>query len=95
MCLLGYSSEHKGCKCFHVPTNCLFISQDVVFDKTLFPFAALPSPASEPIPLYSSSVLPNKFVDVAHLPVLLSNHGAGLGHSDMVHALSLWRTRPR
>jgi hypothetical protein len=45
--------------------------------------------------LYSSSVLPNQFVDVAHLPILLSNHGAGLGHLDVVHALSLWRTRPR
>jgi histone deacetylase 1/2 len=40
---LCYSSEHKGYKCFHVPTNRLFISRDVVFDETMFPFAALPT----------------------------------------------------
>jgi hypothetical protein len=75
---LGYSSEHKGYKCFHVPTNHLFISQDVVFDETVFPFAALPSPASEPTPMHSSSVLHDQFVDVVHSPILLSNHGAGI-----------------
>jgi hypothetical protein len=33
---LGYSSNYKGYKCLHLPTKCLYISWDVVFDKVVF-----------------------------------------------------------
>jgi hypothetical protein len=35
---LGYSLIHKGYKCLHLPSNRLYISRDVVFDETTFPF---------------------------------------------------------
>ncbi|CAM8988176.1 unnamed protein product [Rhodiola kirilowii] len=36
---LGYSSLHKGYKCLHIPTNRTYISRDVIFDESSFPFS--------------------------------------------------------
>jgi hypothetical protein len=46
---LGYSSMHKGYKCLDRATCRIYISRDVVFNESLFPFAA-PStiPSSSP-----------------------------------------------
>ena len=38
---IGYSNLHKGYKCLEVSTGRVYISRDVVFDETLFPFAQL------------------------------------------------------
>src|SRR4051812_14509833 len=38
---IGYSNLHKGYKCLEVATGRIYISRDVVFDETLFPFAKL------------------------------------------------------
>ena len=38
---LGYSAQHKGVKCLDVSTGRVYISHDVVFDETKFPFADL------------------------------------------------------
>jgi hypothetical protein len=38
---LGYSSRHKGVKCLEVKTGRVYISRDVVFDETVFPFQSL------------------------------------------------------
>ena len=38
---LGYSAQHKGVKCLDVSTGRVYISRDVVFDETQFPFAKL------------------------------------------------------
>ena len=38
---LGYSSLHKGVKCLDVPTGRVYISRDVVFDESVFPFTSL------------------------------------------------------
>jgi hypothetical protein len=35
---LGYSLHHKGYKCFHVPSSRLYISRDVIFQESIFPF---------------------------------------------------------
>jgi hypothetical protein len=35
---LGYSLLHHGYKCLHIPTGRLYISRDVIFLKSLFPF---------------------------------------------------------
>jgi hypothetical protein len=72
---LGYSSQHKGYKCLHIPTNRMFISRDAVFDENVFPFSHAP-PVSEHTPPASSHVLIEQFADVAHAPLLLPNHGA-------------------
>jgi hypothetical protein len=38
---LGYSSRHKGFKCLEPSTGRVYISRDVVFDESLFPFEKL------------------------------------------------------
>ena len=38
---LGYSAQHKGVKCLDVSTGRVYISRDLVFDETKFPFADL------------------------------------------------------
>ena len=38
---LGYSNLHKGFKCLDPSTGCIYISHDVVFDETVYPFAQL------------------------------------------------------
>jgi histone deacetylase 1/2 len=42
---LGYSNMHKGFKCLDISEGRIYISRDVVFDETLFPFAGLHSNA--------------------------------------------------
>jgi hypothetical protein len=39
--LLGYSNMHKGFKCLDVSSGRIYISRDVIFDETVFPFATL------------------------------------------------------
>jgi hypothetical protein len=38
---LGYSPHHKGVKCLDTSTGCVYISKDVVFDESVFPFATV------------------------------------------------------
>ena len=38
---IGYSAQLKGVKCFDVSTGRVYISRDVVFDETKFPFSDL------------------------------------------------------
>jgi histone deacetylase 1/2 len=38
---LGYSSHHKGVKCLDTSTGHVYISRDIVFDESVFPFASL------------------------------------------------------
>jgi hypothetical protein len=38
---LGYSTIHKGYKCLDVANGRVYISRDVVFDESIFPFAEL------------------------------------------------------
>jgi hypothetical protein len=74
---LGYSPLHKGYKCLHVPSNHLYISQDVDFDELVFPFSNLPSSASPPSPV-DLPVSLDQFEDYTYAPSLLPNHGAGI-----------------
>jgi hypothetical protein len=49
---LGYNLRHKGYKCFHVSSSRLYISQDVIFQESIFPFpksnSSFPFPGSTP-----------------------------------------------
>ena len=38
---LGYSNLHKGYKCLDISSGRIYISRDVIFDETIFPFAKL------------------------------------------------------
>lgn len=38
---VGYSNQHKGFKCLDPKEGRVYISRDVVFDETVFPFASL------------------------------------------------------
>jgi histone deacetylase 1/2 len=40
---LGYSNMHKGFKCLEISSGRVYISRDVVFDETEFPFSKLHS----------------------------------------------------
>jgi hypothetical protein len=40
---LDYSSNHKGYRCLYLSTNCLIVSQHVVFDEDSFPLTASPN----------------------------------------------------
>jgi hypothetical protein len=41
MCFLGYNSMHKGFKCLDVAAGQVYISRDVVFDESVYPFSKL------------------------------------------------------
>jgi hypothetical protein len=43
---LGYSNMHKGFKCLDVSKGRIYISWDVLFDETIFPFASHHSTAN-------------------------------------------------
>lgn len=36
---MGYIPDHKGYLCLHYPTRCVYVSRDVVFNETQFPFS--------------------------------------------------------
>jgi histone deacetylase 1/2 len=38
---LGYSNLHKGFKCLEPTTGRVYVSRDVVFDESVYPFAQL------------------------------------------------------
>jgi histone deacetylase 1/2 len=37
---LGYSNLHKGFKCLDPKTGCVYVSHDVIFDETVYPFSS-------------------------------------------------------
>jgi hypothetical protein len=46
---IGYSPSHRGYKCLHLPTGRIYISRNVIFGKSVFPFQnSSPSPPTSP-----------------------------------------------
>ncbi|XXG53767.1 hypothetical protein AAC387_Pa03g1810 [Persea americana] len=48
---IGYSSKHKGYRCYHPPTKKIYISRHVVFDENVLPYtndASMSSSIQEP-----------------------------------------------
>jgi hypothetical protein len=46
---LGYSTLHKGYKCYHSETGRIYVSRDVIFHEDVFPFSNTP-PSANPAP---------------------------------------------
>jgi hypothetical protein len=44
---LGYSNLHKGFKCLDIKSGRIYISRDVIFDETVFPFSHLHANAGQ------------------------------------------------
>ncbi|XP_073363714.1 uncharacterized protein [Aegilops tauschii subsp. strangulata] len=82
-----HTANGIGYKCLHVPTNCVYISRDVVFDENVFPFSAMPQQPTTPPSMHSSPIMLGQFEDVAYSPVLLPNHGAGIGRGARLELL--------
>ena len=59
--LLGSSASHKGYQCLHASSGHIYISRDVVFDESSFPFQFLHSSLS-PTFLYAFTIGPNFYV---------------------------------
>lgn len=54
---MGYSPDHKGYLCLYVPSGCTYISRDVVFNESVFPFAKQPNQiTSDPRPTIHSFI---------------------------------------
>ena len=72
---LGYSSLHKGYKCLHVPTNRVYISRDVVFDETVFPFSAMPQSSTTTPSLISlgSLIVCHAHIHITRMALLSAN----------------------
>jgi hypothetical protein len=79
---IGYSIHHKGYKCLDVSTSQVYISRDVVFDESVFPFAALHSNAGARL-WATISLLPSSLVD-----------STMIGGSTVDHTNVLMRTNP-
>jgi hypothetical protein len=60
---LGYSPLHKGYKCLHLPTNRLYISRDVLFTESEFPYSS---------PLFPLDSHTSNIRQQISLPILLS-----------------------
>ena len=82
MCVLGYSSLHKGYTCLHVPSNRVYLSRDVIFDENLYPFSNFPTSQNPSNSSSPSLPLSDQFVDVAYSSLLLPNYD--------VRGLSYW-----
>ncbi|XP_042982037.1 uncharacterized protein LOC122311522 isoform X1 [Carya illinoinensis] len=54
---IGYSDSHKGYKCLHVQTDRIYISRDVIFDETCFPFSTQSEIPSHTPPVSLPSIL--------------------------------------
>jgi hypothetical protein len=74
---LGYSTHHKGYTCLDISTGHVYVSLDVVFDGSVFPFAALHSNAGAhlrseisllPSPLLDSTSYGDRSLDIGHVP---------------------------
>jgi len=50
MCVfIGYSLQHLGYKCLHIPTGRVYVARNVIFDELLFPFVDYPKSTTQQV----------------------------------------------
>jgi hypothetical protein len=64
---IGYSLSHRGYKCLHLPTGRIYISRNVIFDESTFPFH-LSSPSPTPHPPTSHTTLYPPHLEILPTP---------------------------
>jgi len=98
MCVfLGYSPQHLGYKCLHVPTRRLYVARNVVFDEEKFPFAASSQISATQVPTVLPLVLPQNICvreATSELPCPSSNTVKSAGGSSLPRETSSAIARP-
>jgi hypothetical protein len=61
---LGYSNQHRGYKCLEPKSGRVYISRDVIFDETFFPFSSLH-------PNAGAQLKPSSFSFIQHYALLM------------------------
>jgi hypothetical protein len=64
---IGYPTEHKGYRCYHIPTKRVYISRHVTFDEQVFPFSD-PSTPTSPLPDFPHPSPSNIFPGIISRP---------------------------
>jgi hypothetical protein len=97
---LGFSTFHKGFKCLDPKLGCVYISRDVTFDETIFPFFELHPNAArrlqEEINLLPSHLLNPRVIQlcdhVSNNSNLAANPGVSTGNQEHVHVANTEET---
>jgi hypothetical protein len=73
---LCYSSLHKGYKCLHQDTGCVYISREVIFDEAMFPFSNLSSNVTDQSPQGGNSINwnTNHMINLFPAPSMCADH---------------------
>jgi histone deacetylase 1/2 len=65
---IRYPSEHKGYRCYHIPTKRVYTSRHVTFDEEIFPFSDGSSTRSPAYDFRHNSTNPNPHPDIIARP---------------------------